>query len=107
MKRSVEVTIGGQRYLLRSEGDEQHLRRLAQTVNDKLEEVRVLTRNIPPDRLAMLTALNLADELLRERDSSRALRAEVRRRSQALLTYLRALVARASAPAQPSELEMP
>jgi cell division protein ZapA len=91
MKHSVEVTIAGQRYVLKSEGDDDHLRTLASYVSAKLEELRGVARALPPERLAILAALNLADELLRERAASRRLRAEVRKRTEALLGFVRAL----------------
>jgi cell division protein ZapA len=91
LKQSIEVTISGQRYVLRSDGNSEQLRALAEHVNAKMEEVRALVKGLSPERLAVLTALNLADELMREREDARALRAEVRRRSQAVLATLREL----------------
>lgn len=102
MKQSVEVTIAGQRYLLKSDGDRQHLLDLVAYLNRKLEELRAVARNLSPERLAILAALNITEELLREREEGRALRAEVRRRSGAMLETLRRLAAAEAAP--PSDL---
>lgn len=91
MKQSVEVTIAGQRYVLKSDGSGEHLRALAAYVNGKMDEIRAVTKSLSPERLAVLAALNIADELLREREEGRTLRAEVRRRTQHLLAWLRGL----------------
>jgi len=101
LKQSVEVTIGGQRYVLKSDGNGEHLRALADFVNRKLEEVRGVAKSLSPERLAILAALNIADELLRERDEAHTLRTEVRRRSEAVLSYLQML--RESAQAEDTE----
>jgi cell division protein ZapA len=95
LKQSVEVTIAGQRFLLKSDGrgNGHHLRELADYVNAKLEEVRGVAKGLSPERLAILTALNIADDLMHQREEARKLRAEVRRRAETLLGYLRGLAA--------------
>ena len=62
------IKILGQEYRVRSDQDPQHLEMVAAYVNEVLGEVRQAT----PDTqdAAVLTALNLASELVRLRESS-------------------------------------
>ena len=87
-KRSVTVTIAGQRYHLRSDADEAHVRRIAELVEERFRKAQRSTRQVATDKLAMLTALQLADELLAERERRAALRRAVRERSRRMLQLL-------------------
>ncbi len=63
----VVVTVLGETYRLRGEGGLEHLKRVASMVEARVEEV---TREYPqagPTRAVVLAALNIADELCRER----------------------------------------
>lgn len=85
MKRKVEVTLLGQRFTLRSEQDVAYVHSLANFVSRKLEEIRHQTRTVSSHDLALLAALNIADELFQcERRNAEA-RGELREFSQTLL----------------------
>jgi len=68
----VSVEISGQRYPIRTELDPAYVVRLAAYVNEKM---RVASESSPSGdsvRLAVITALNIADELFRCRESTDA-----------------------------------
>jgi cell division protein ZapA len=65
--RDVTVTIFGQRYTLRSEGAAGEIEALAADVDARMREAAAGLSGAPADRVAILAALNLADELARER----------------------------------------
>jgi cell division protein ZapA (FtsZ GTPase activity inhibitor) len=88
LKRSVSVTIAGQRYDLRSDAEAAHVQRLAELVEERFRRAQRTSRQVATHKLAMLTALQLADELLAERARRAALRSEVRRRSRRMLQLL-------------------
>lgn len=60
---SVEVYILGQKYVLKGDASPEYIRELADFVDRKLKEVHSNTANITPLKAAILTALNIADEL--------------------------------------------
>lgn len=64
---TVTVTISGSEYTLRSGGNPEYVRKLAAYVDRKIAEVESSTRDLPANRLAILAALNIADELGRAR----------------------------------------
>jgi cell division protein ZapA len=64
----VPVEINGQRYPIRSSLDPAYVARLASYVDEKMRAAAETTPATDSVRLAVLTALNIADELFRYRD---------------------------------------
>jgi len=74
-KRVVSVEIAGHEYKLRSEADPEWLQQIARQVDRAMSQIASRTRTVDSHQVAVLTALNLAREviLLREaRDDARA-----------------------------------
>lgn len=67
MARTVQVDIHGQRYALRSELEPQYLNDLAGYLDEKMRATAQELTNADPLGIAIVTALNLADELHRAR----------------------------------------
>jgi cell division protein ZapA len=70
--RVVSVEICGQRYPIRSTLDAEYVARLAGYVDEKIRAAGEATSSGDGQRLAVLAALNIADELFRCRESTRA-----------------------------------
>jgi len=62
---SVEVYILGQRYTIKGDAPEEHIKKLAAYVDKKLKEVFISSPNITPVKASILAALDIADELFR------------------------------------------
>lgn len=88
MKEPVAVDIAGQRYVVRSEADETYVRTLASYLDEQIGELKRSAKVVPTQKLAVLAALNIADELFRERLKRAELEQQVRQRSRALLAFL-------------------
>ena len=72
MKRTVTLEIAGARYRMASDADEEHLKKLADVVNDRIEALGPkATRTASPAQLLAVVALGLADELV-QADARRA-----------------------------------
>ena len=83
------VEIFGQRLGLRSDGDESRLQELARFVDGRMREVADLTSNVDTVKIAVLTALNIADELYDERELDQDVRLnKLEQRAQRLVTQL-------------------
>lgn len=67
--KSVRVEIYDQPYHIKGDLDEKYVARLAQYVDNKMRDIAEATRTVDTQRVAVLAALNIADELhsLRER----------------------------------------
>ena len=83
--RLVEIKVFGQTYTVKSDADEGHIQKVAQFVNEKMEEVVKNTKSVSTLNVAILTALNLADDLVKEREKRVALLQEVEKKSKDLV----------------------
>ena len=88
MKRSVTVQIAGNRYTLKTDEDDRWVKSLAAFVDGKMREAQKSTRTVDTQSVAVLTALQIAEELFAERRETRELRNSIREKSQSLLDYL-------------------
>lgn len=64
---TTEVEIFGATYVLRSGQDPDYLKALAEEVDRRMRELADHLNQVDPGRLAILVALNLADEMSRNR----------------------------------------
>ncbi|MCC6747516.1 MAG: cell division protein ZapA [Deltaproteobacteria bacterium] len=87
-KRPVEVQIAGERFVVRSDADETYVRILAGYVDERIGEVQRASRLVPTQKLVVLAALNIADDLFQERRKRAELKRRVRDKSKAVLAYL-------------------
>lgn len=62
MKKPVDVEIMGQKLVLRSDEEESYVRRIAGYVDDKMQEVIKGTQSVGKANVAVLAALNIADD---------------------------------------------
>lgn len=83
MARTVKVTLMGTDFRLQTEEAEDFVQRVAGLVDVRIAELRSRA-NLPPQHLALLTALTLAEDLQKERETTLRLRAEWADRLEAL-----------------------
>lgn len=83
--KRVSIEVLGHKYFVRTDGDEEHVRRVAEYVNLKSREVMEATHTISTVDLFIKVAINLADELLQERSASELLRRKMAEEAQALI----------------------
>lgn len=69
-RRSITVRIHGQEYRIRSEADEQSVRRAAAFVDETMTRIRERTEAVDTLDIAVLAALNLANHLLAARSAA-------------------------------------
>jgi cell division protein ZapA len=86
-KSSLEVQILGQRMVLRTDDDPRHVERLASYVKRKVDEVAA-KGPVTSSKIAVLAALNIADDYFRALDEARELKRQVALKSRALLREL-------------------
>ena len=83
-KRPITLSVAGQKLALRTDADEGYVARLAEFVDTRVKETAAARGGVASYEVALLTALNIADELLRERAARAGLREGVRERARAL-----------------------
>ncbi len=75
--QAVRVTIYGQEYPIRGRGDEEYIKKVARFVDDRMLQIEDQTAINSPARLAILAALNIADELFRSQQDKDQLVSEL------------------------------
>jgi cell division protein ZapA len=81
---AVPVEIFGQTYAIRSGSEPEHVEALAARVDAEMREVSRSGGAVDSVRIAVLAALNIADECARLRASLDELETEVRRKTESL-----------------------
>ena len=83
------VEIFGQRLGVRADGDATRLQELARFVDDRMREVADRSSSVDTVKIAVLTALNIADELFTERESDQDVRQQnLEKQAQRLVVKL-------------------
>ena len=83
-ERLIEIRVFGQTYTVKTDAEENYIQEVAKYVNEKMEEVLKKTKSVSTLNVAILTALNVADDLLREKEKRTALLREVETKSRDL-----------------------
>ena len=84
----MKVDIFDQTYNMQAEGDEAYLRELAAFVDGKMRAVAEATRQVDSMRVAVLAALNIADELFALRARQAELEGPLRQRVEKCVTLV-------------------
>jgi cell division protein ZapA len=69
-KQTVKVNIFGEDYIIKGEANSEYINQVAQYLDRKMRLVSESLTNRSHDKVAVLAALNIADELFRERANS-------------------------------------
>lgn len=89
------VEIYGQKYTVRSDDDPEHVERVAAYVDERMRDVARASSQVTSVRVAILAALNIADELFRERDNPSGTK-DLDARARSLASALEATIADAT-----------
>ncbi|MFG1393067.1 cell division protein ZapA [Xanthobacter agilis] len=74
----VSVTIAGRQYRMAcDEGQEEHLVRLAHDIDSRISQLRTAFGEIGDQRLVVMAAITIADELAEARNRIRALESDI------------------------------
>lgn len=85
---NTEVEIFGSVYHVRGNDDERYLQELAATVDRKMREIADQAGTVETAKIAILAALNLADELFQAKRTKDGERVEIQERVVALTEEL-------------------
>jgi cell division protein ZapA (FtsZ GTPase activity inhibitor) len=83
-KSSVTVRIAGEEHVLRSTAEPDYTRSCAEFLDERVREIRALSRLVDSHRAVILAALSITDHYFQARDELEQLRKEVTARSNTL-----------------------
>ncbi|OGL38859.1 MAG: hypothetical protein A3C43_02410 [Candidatus Schekmanbacteria bacterium RIFCSPHIGHO2_02_FULL_38_11] len=66
--RQIKVDILGKTYTLKGDSDSEYMEKVADYVNQKMKALSVNSEIVDSSKIAILTALNIADELFKAKD---------------------------------------
>ncbi len=92
MKESIEVTILGKPYAFRSEFDQEFMNETAKFLNTKMKEISGRTGTVTTEKIAVLTAMNLAGEVLKMKTESDRVKNKVKSTSENVLKMINSLL---------------
>ncbi len=84
----MEVTIGNSQYTIKTDADETYIQTLARYLNSRIEEVEKKTKSVSTLNVIILSALNIADDLFRERSKERRYLKDIENRSRNLVAMI-------------------
>ena len=83
--KTIEVEVFGQRFSLQGEGDDAYFHELAQYVDGQMRMLSQKMTTGTPSKLAILAAINIADQLFQQERRRQDGEAEIDRRAQGML----------------------
>jgi cell division protein ZapA len=86
--KTIKVEIYDQFYNLRGDLDEDYVKELARYIDEKMRTVAEATRTVDSMRVAVLAALNIADELHTLRARHSELESDLRARTERCLVLV-------------------
>jgi len=88
LKRSFHIEILGQKLTVLSDSDEKVVAGVVQYVNDKVEEISKGGNNLNTLTIAVLAALNIADELFKAKGENSLIGKQLENRTQELIDLI-------------------
>jgi cell division protein ZapA len=88
MKKALDVEILGQKFTISSEAEESYMLKVAGYVDEKMQELLRSSKPLAKSNIAMLAALNIADEYYRLKDAHETILNRLNQLSRRLSTTL-------------------
>lgn len=88
MKKRFNIKVMGQEFSVLSDRGEEYVANVVQYVNDKAKDIGSASKDISTLGIAILVALNVADELFRLKEEKEDFYSLLERRSEKLINYI-------------------
>ncbi len=88
MKKSYKINILGQELSVLSDADDEHVLSVIRLLNEKTEEILKSANNLKTLDVAILTALNIAEELVKLKGVNKELCDQLESRSEKLIELI-------------------
>ena len=88
MKKALDVEILGQKFTISSDAEEGYMLKVADYVDAKMQELMRASKPVAKSNVAMLAALNIADEYHRLKDTHEAILTRLDQLAKKLSTSL-------------------
>ena len=88
--KNLTVNIYGQEYMLKSTADQEYINKIADYVNSKMKEIEDtgLDANSQQLKIAILSAMNIADELFQSLDKNNQIVSTIETKGTSFIEYI-------------------
>lgn len=87
-KKRFDIQVLGQEFSVLSDSGDEHVAEIVQYVNDKAEEIGNTSGNVTTLSVAMLVALNIADEFLKFKKEKEDIHSQLENRTERLINFI-------------------
>jgi cell division protein ZapA len=91
LKERFSIRILGQEFSVLSDSGEEHVTRVVNYINEKVEEIKKTSNNMTTLNIAILVALNIADEYFSIKEVDEEMRSKLERKSEELINLINAI----------------
>jgi len=88
VKRTHEVSILNQKFVLKSDADERYVQKVADYLNKKLHDIMNNSKSVSTLNVALLAALNVTDDFFRMREKSKESQNSVEQKIKELVSFI-------------------
>ena len=88
MKKRFHIKLLGQELSVLSDSGDEHVAKVVKYVNDSIEEVKINSNNFNSLNIAILAALNIADEYLKSKAFEESKYSQLENRSERLIDLI-------------------
>ena len=88
MKRSYEVSILNQKFLIKSEADERYVNRVSDYVSERIHDITSNSKSVSSLRVAILAALNIADDYFKLKEKSKQKHVKTEEKIKELIAFI-------------------
>ncbi len=88
MKKQFQIKILGQDFSVTSDDGEDHVTRVVALVNDRIDQIGSRSPKMPALHIAILAALNIADEYVKLEEKSETFTTSLKERSEKLISLI-------------------
>ena len=93
---SIEISLGNQKFVIRSEESEEHLKEVAELVRRKVESIRRQSPTISVQKAVMLAAFDFASRTIKGRRKALDYRASVVDKAECILKRIEGELSRSA-----------
>lgn len=88
VKRTHEVSILNQKFVLKSDADERYVQKVADYLNKKLHDIMNNSKSVSTLNVALLAALNVTDDFFRIREKNKESHVSLEQKLKELVTFI-------------------
>lgn len=88
MKKRFDIRVIGQEFSVLSDKGDEYVNRIVQHINERAKEIGDTSEDVTTSDIAILVALNITEELFRERGEKEDLRSRFEGRVEGIISYI-------------------